>query len=310
MTVKLLDFGLARHASEESTAATRITEPGTTVGTVAYMSPEQARGEDVDASADLWALGVIAFELLSGRRPFSGTHPATLLHAILYDTPPDLKTLRPDLPEPLRALVARALAKDKAARQQSAEEVLAELQAATAAGQPAARPFARCSGCGPLVPAARRRIVAGGGVRRAARVEGARGALGARAGAARDLAAGRIGEVHRGLRARRARRKGDPGDPMLARLWPTIARTPEHPSQPAGATVSYKDYDAPQTAWVTAGVTPLAASATARGATCAGVSRSAGFARWWSPAAPDRGRAACPRCPTSPSSPRPTSSQG
>jgi len=267
-TAKLLDFGLARQASEESTAATRLTAPGTTVGTVAYMSPEQARGEEVDASADLWAFGVIAFELVSGRRPFPGAHPAVVLHSILYEAAPDLKSLRPDVPERLRALVAKALAKDKAARHQSALELLEELHAATEAQAQHRALASRLRSPRVALPLAAGLLLAG--VLGTLGVSRAREARWARQQALPEIA--RLAEQERFVEAfalaERAE-KAIPSDPMLARLWPTIARTPDLRSEPAGATVSYKDYGQPDAAWVRAGVTPVA-----------GVRVPAGFFRW------------------------------
>jgi serine/threonine protein kinase/dienelactone hydrolase len=257
VTAKLLDFGLARQATEESTAATRLTAPGTTVGTVAYMSPEQARGEDVDASADLWALGVIGYELLSGRRPFVGTHPAALLHSILYDSPPDLKSLRPDAPEALRALVMKALSKDKATRQPSAEEMRAELQATMETAPPLSRPLVALGRPRVLVPLAVALVLAA--VFGARLLSRAREARWAREQALPEIS--RLADAEKFVEAfalaERAE-KAIPGDPMLARLWPTIARTPDVRSQPAGASVSYKDYNDAASSWKPAGVTPLA----------------------------------------------------
>jgi formylglycine-generating enzyme required for sulfatase activity/dienelactone hydrolase/tRNA A-37 threonylcarbamoyl transferase component Bud32 len=268
VTAKLLDFGLARQASEESTAATRLTAPGTTVGTVAYMSPEQARGEDVDASADLWAFGVIAYELVSGRRPFPGGHPATVLHAILYEPAPDLKSLRPDVPERLRALVAKALAKERAVRYQSADALLAELLATTEGGTQRPSLATRLRSPRVALPLGAGLLLAVGlGALAVAR---ARQVLWARHQALPEIA--RLAEEEHFVQAfalaERAE-KAIPSDPMLARLWPAIARTPELRSEPAGATVSYKEYDSPEAAWVAAGVTPVT-----------GVRVPAGFFRW------------------------------
>jgi serine/threonine protein kinase/dienelactone hydrolase len=268
VTAKLLDFGLARQASEEKTAATRLTAPGTTVGTVAYMSPEQARGEEVDASADLWAFGVIAYELVSGRRPFPGGHPATVLHAILYEPAPDLKSLRPDVPERLRALVTKALAKDRAARHHSADQLLAELHATSDAGSerlPLAALLRRPRLALPL--ALGLLLVAVLGARQVSKAKETRWA---RQQALPEIA--RLAEAERFVEAfalAELAEKAIPGDPMLARLWPTITRTPSLSSSPPGAKVSYKPYDSPTAAWVLAGITPLE-----------GVRVPAGFFRW------------------------------
>jgi len=252
---KLLDFGLARRASEEQTAATRLTVPGTTVGTVAYMSPEQARGEDVDASADLWAMGVIAFELVSGRRPFQGTHPASVLHAILYEPAPEIRSFRPELPERFQTLVGKALAKDKRARHQSADEFVAELRA-LASGETARQSVgSRFRAPQVALPIAAAVVLAGlvtaRLVSRSRETAWARRALPEIAQLAESE---RFAEAF--ALAERAQ-KAIPGDPMLARLWPTISRTPSVWSEPAGASVSYKDYANSAGPWTRAGTTPL-----------------------------------------------------
>jgi serine/threonine-protein kinase len=126
--VSIMDFGLAL-----SSDALRITAEGTSVGTPAYMSPEQAQGHNVDARSDLWSLGVVIFEMVTGTLPFSREHRAALVHAILNDPAPDLSLLRPDL----QKVIAKALVKDPAGRWQSASEMVAELkrlQGGTASG--------------------------------------------------------------------------------------------------------------------------------------------------------------------------------
>lgn len=119
--VKLVDFGVAK--LEGST----LTRTGATPGTMAYMSPEQVRGEAVDLRADLWAIGVVLYEMLAGRRPFTGETDAATLHAITATAPARLRTLRPEVPAELEAVVARALTKTRERRYQSAQEVEAAL---------------------------------------------------------------------------------------------------------------------------------------------------------------------------------------
>ena len=85
-TVKIIDFGLAR-----LTDATRITQKGAAVGTVAYMSPEAARGKDVDERSDVWSLGVVFYEILTGRHPFGGKSAGATVHAVLYDDIPSIR---------------------------------------------------------------------------------------------------------------------------------------------------------------------------------------------------------------------------
>lgn len=121
--VKILDFGLAKFAD-----ALQLTVPGTTIGTVAYMSPEQARGEEADARSDVWALGIVMYEMLTGAAPFHGGYQEATLHAIKHDALPALRTARPDVPEPLERIVLRALEKDPSLRYQTVREPARELR--------------------------------------------------------------------------------------------------------------------------------------------------------------------------------------
>src|SRR5579859_2679786 len=122
--VSLGDFGIAR-ASE---ATTRLTQVGVVAGTAAYMAPEQARGEpDTGYRADLYALGVVAYEMLAGRVPFTASTDVAVLHAHIYDPPPPLAMLRPDLPPHVDAALQVMLAKDPQQRFDSARAFVAAL---------------------------------------------------------------------------------------------------------------------------------------------------------------------------------------
>ena len=121
--VKILDFGLAKFAD-----ALQLTVPGSTIGTVAYMSPEQARGEEADARSDVWALGIVMFEMLTGSAPFRGTYQEATFHAIKHEPLPSLRALRPDTPELLERIVMKALEKDPEKRFQSAREPARDLK--------------------------------------------------------------------------------------------------------------------------------------------------------------------------------------
>ena len=134
--VKVLDFGLAKIASEESlelgatvgVSAAPISGVGQVLGTVPYMAPEQIRGETVDARSDLFALGIILYELVTGRRPFAGATPADVSSAILRDAPPAVVSLRADLPRDLNRIVSRCLEKNPKDRFQTARDVMNELR--------------------------------------------------------------------------------------------------------------------------------------------------------------------------------------
>jgi tRNA A-37 threonylcarbamoyl transferase component Bud32/tetratricopeptide (TPR) repeat protein len=120
---KIVDFGLAKLSG-----ATRVTRTGTTVGTVTYMSPEQARGEDLDARSDVFSAGVVLYELLTGRLPFPGDQEAAVIYSITNADPEPLTAHRQDLPADAQRVIDKALAKDRDDRYDSASELLADLK--------------------------------------------------------------------------------------------------------------------------------------------------------------------------------------
>ena len=134
--VKVLDFGLAklvpsatafaRHGPMQSPAET---EPGSLVGTPDYMSPEQARGHDVDARTDIWALGVLLYEMVAGRHPFAGSSRADVLVSVLDREPAPLTDLEPHVPAELQRIVHKALRKDPEQRYQVMKDLLLDLEA-------------------------------------------------------------------------------------------------------------------------------------------------------------------------------------
>jgi len=127
---KIMDFGLARHAEE--------TDPNEApMGTPHYMAPEQGQGEPATTRSDVFSLGAFFYELLAGKRPFSGTNVAAVLHSVANDRPEPLARASPDLPRPLAALVERALAKRPAGRFADAGEMLVALRAACEGNLPA-----------------------------------------------------------------------------------------------------------------------------------------------------------------------------
>ncbi len=116
--VKILDFGIAKIAN------LALTQSGATIGTVAYMSPEQARGGEVDHRSDIWSLGVVLYEMLAARRAFDGVYQDAVIYAILHEQPAPLRELRKEVPGSLSGIVDRALQRDPADRFESAEALL------------------------------------------------------------------------------------------------------------------------------------------------------------------------------------------
>ena len=135
--VKVLDFGLAklthdrksppRSASEEPTQALHLTKPGAVMGTAAYMSPEQARGIHVDCRTDIWSLGVVIYEMITGSKPFSGDTTSDIIVSVLSSEPPRMASGGKDFPAELEWIVAKALSKEVDSRYQTAKELRADL---------------------------------------------------------------------------------------------------------------------------------------------------------------------------------------
>ena len=124
---KIMDFGLARKSE-----STLLTKAGSTMGTVAYMSPEQARGEEVDHRTDIWSWGVVLYEMLTGKLPFKGEHEHAMVYSILKDKPEPITDLRSEISVSLAQIVNKALEKDPGKRYQNAAEIQDDLKSISA----------------------------------------------------------------------------------------------------------------------------------------------------------------------------------
>jgi tetratricopeptide (TPR) repeat protein len=134
--VKILDFGLAKLTevaeASDASATTSLgakTMPGAVMGTAGYMSPEQARGGEIDARSDIFSLGVVLYEMVAGRTPFTGANTIDVLGAILNQEPPPLRQFAPDVPASLERLIAKAIRKDPGDRYQSVKDLQVDLKA-------------------------------------------------------------------------------------------------------------------------------------------------------------------------------------
>jgi serine/threonine protein kinase/tetratricopeptide (TPR) repeat protein len=123
--VKIVDFGLAKLRGRSM-----LTKEGTTLGTVAYISPEQARGDEVDERSDIWSLGVVLYEMVTGRLPFPGEYDQAVIYSILNSEPKPLSSLRGGIPAKLERIIGKALSKDPGQRYPRMSDLLKELEAA------------------------------------------------------------------------------------------------------------------------------------------------------------------------------------
>ena len=121
--VKILDFGLAL-----LTEGSKLTKLDTTVGTVAYMSPEQAQGGEVDHRTDIWALGCLLHEMVAGQRPFQGHYDQAIVYAVINEEPEPLSALRTGVPAALENVVAKCMRKEASERYQHADDLIADLR--------------------------------------------------------------------------------------------------------------------------------------------------------------------------------------
>jgi non-specific serine/threonine protein kinase len=121
--VKILDFGLAKLRG-----VTKLTKEGTTLGTIAYMSPEQATGEKVDHRSDIWSLGVLLYEMITGQLPFKGEYEQAIMYSIMNEQPTPVTSLRSGIPLEMETIIQKALSKNKTERYQNTEDLIVDLK--------------------------------------------------------------------------------------------------------------------------------------------------------------------------------------
>jgi eukaryotic-like serine/threonine-protein kinase len=273
--IKILDFGLAKVAQDlhafptlyvsgsgTAVGATQdlLTTPGAAIGTLAYMSPEQARGQRLDARSDLFSFGTVLYEMASGRRPFIGDTVAALADSILHAAPPPLSSADLPVPADLERAIRKALEKDPSKRTASATQLREELEKLRG------ERFLQSSGAWPIASLTRKPAFLAGSLGFVA-VLALTGALAyrhySRARWLRDQATPEIRQLsmqRKGMAAYRLIKEAEkyaPNDPNLAKvkagaLWPTAVL-----SSPAGADVYARDYTDYQGQWEYLGKTPL-----------------------------------------------------
>jgi eukaryotic-like serine/threonine-protein kinase len=260
--VKLLDFGIAkrdRPLEEMGDLATVTrslaqTEFGMVTGTLPYMSPEQLRGGRIDHRTDFFSLGVVLYQMLTGKRPFEGNTAIAVADAILHEECPPVHQFNRNVTPELAQVVAKLTAKDPAARYQNARDIVVALQ-----------PFQAGSRPGTWVRSVRWPLAAMAIVAIAVLVSFAAWSSyhTAKARWAREQALPQALDLTDRANYREAfalavqSERYIPGDPILARLWPKISRTLSIRSEPAGADVSIRSYRGTDTDWRLVGRTPI-----------------------------------------------------
>ena len=257
--VKVLDFGLARlvsnDASDAESTQARLTRAGTILGTLHYMSPEQLLGQDIDARSDLFSLGVLLYELLTGRLPFAGSSVVAVSDAILHREPLPASTLA-HAPKEIDRILARLLAKKREERYGSAEKVIRDLRTLTSGEVPMVRPTSRSRTAAWSIAIGVLFLVAVALIiptwRKRSREQWASET------AIPQIA--RLIENDRFIDAVRLARTTQsilPDDPRLKKFWPRMTMQVTFDSTPPGAEVSFARYNAPDSEWELVGRTPL-----------------------------------------------------
>lgn len=259
--VKVLDFGLAKllTRSGDAEATVSMTETKGVVGTLLYMSPEQAEGKAVDERTDLWSLGTVLYEMLAGRPPFEGSSALSLYRAVTEDTPRPLREIRGDIPEEAERIVARAMEKEVAKRYQKAEEISRDLQSlllklsSTEIGIPGEKRSSSGIYVGTFVVVIAAMLATGAWL-----YDGMRHRQWAREDALPEIA--KLRGMDRPLAAYLLLGKAKrylPGNAAIEQDAEENERKLSIQSEPSGADVAIQDYVAPDSEWLDLGTTPI-----------------------------------------------------
>lgn len=271
--VKVLDFGLARPGAisaepEAATmaAGTAVTRQGSLLGTVAYMSPEQAQGKAVDPRSDVFSLGIVLYEMATGRRPFEGDNSVSVLSAILRDTPAPVSALQPAAPAPLDRIISRCLEKKPESRYADAAGLRDDLRALqgthssmSGAAIPRRGPSPRRWLAAGVLAVVALAAVGGWWYRQSAQARWVRNeGLPELERIVDRIQGGEEGrEAWDAFVLGRRLEAAAPGDPLLQRLRAKYTREITITSDPPGATVQVRYYDEPHAEPVVLGTTPL-----------------------------------------------------
>jgi cephalosporin-C deacetylase-like acetyl esterase len=258
--VKIVDFGLAKLAGR-----TMLTKEGTTLGTVAYMSPEQTEGTYVDHRADIWALGIILYEMLSGERPFKGEYEQAVMYSILNEEPRPIKMVNTAVPPELEQIVSKTLRKNPESRYLTAAEMLKDLkgyqasQSAAELGEFNLKTFLRrFSKPKVAVPLVGMILILGMAIvwffNRQAQIRWAREE--AIPEISRLMESG-LGNYIQAYELVEKAEKYIPDDPKLIELFSRCAVYTSIKTSPPGAKIYIKDYKAPEKDWTFIGITPI-----------------------------------------------------